>query len=635
MGVNGPLIIDYLGQVSRYGCLLVGLLLTLVASRAGIERLATEVLGTLMMLVAGLMLVCRANELVFLFVALELISIPAYVLLFLGRHDRASGEATIKYFFLSILASALLLYGMSFLYGVSQGTTIIIGTTGVPGIREAIAHLPTEQTSLFLIGLVLVVAGLGFKIAAVPFHFYAPDVYQGTTNINAGLLAVAPKIAGILALIRLVLAIVPADLRVGWQLMWVLAIVTMTLGNVCALWQTERAPADGLLVHCARRLHVDRFCRGLGIRFVRGNWGDAVLPGGVCAGGTGGLRGVGLSERRPAGSESRVGAGGTGPFASLGGSSAGRLSVLAGRDPAPGRILGQADVVYGCDSRGAGRPTGRFRLVSGAGRGGCLECGHRRRVLLARHQYDVLHTARDVLGSAGRSGHAGVHGGLLPVGDRAGPLAGYGPAECRIVGSAAAAVPLRGLRRAERNARCRFARRTGSRGHVARGWYLSMTRARSTEYALGKLLEASPRAVYVIDEQRQIVYCNTACGEMLGVACDQLIGQRCVYQVDSQRIDAGRHCRQPVPPTGSFFRAVCLGGRFGVTHLGLVADAARRRSFRWARTNCTAWGSSPSSRYRTRPITRVIAWPLPSEARRAPPAIGAYPSRAAGPLAAG
>ena len=86
-----------------------------------------------MMLVAGLMLVCRANELVFLFVALELISIPTYVLLFLGRHDRASGEATIKYFFLSILASALLLYGMSFLYGVAQGTTLIIGQRGGAG----------------------------------------------------------------------------------------------------------------------------------------------------------------------------------------------------------------------------------------------------------------------------------------------------------------------------------------------------------------------------------------------------------------------------------------------------------------------------------------------------------------------
>ena len=133
VGANGPLVLDYLGQVSRYGCLVVGLLLTLLASRAGIERLATEVLGTIMMLVAGLMLVCRANELVFLFVGLELISIPTYVLLFLGRHDRANGEATIKYFFLSILASALLLYGMSFLYGVGQGTTLILGTAGVPG----------------------------------------------------------------------------------------------------------------------------------------------------------------------------------------------------------------------------------------------------------------------------------------------------------------------------------------------------------------------------------------------------------------------------------------------------------------------------------------------------------------------
>ena len=133
VAINGPLIIDYLGQVSRYCCLLVGLLITLVASRAGSERLATEVLGTIMMLVAGLMLVCRANELVFLFVALELISIPTYVLLFLGRDDRASGEATIKYFFLSILASALLLYGMSFLYGVARGHDPHLGYGGRAG----------------------------------------------------------------------------------------------------------------------------------------------------------------------------------------------------------------------------------------------------------------------------------------------------------------------------------------------------------------------------------------------------------------------------------------------------------------------------------------------------------------------
>ncbi len=91
--------------------------------------------------------------------------------------------------------------------------------------------------TLYLVGMVLVVGGLGFKIAAVPFHFYAPDVYQGTTNTNAGLLAVVPKIAGIVALVRLVSTTLPPDTAIGWQLALVLAIITMTVGNVCALWQ--------------------------------------------------------------------------------------------------------------------------------------------------------------------------------------------------------------------------------------------------------------------------------------------------------------------------------------------------------------------------------------------------------------
>ena len=236
-GFSGPLIIDYLGQATRFLGLTVGLLLTLIASRSGLRQLSTEILATIMMLTAGLMLVSRANDLVFLFVALELISIPTYVLLFLGRRDRATEEATAKYFFLSLLSSAMLLYGMTFLYGVGGGTTLITGDSTQPGIREAVAQLPADQMTLFLVGLVLVVAGLGFKIAVVPFHFYAPDVYQGTTNANAGLLAVVPKIAGIVALVRLIATTLPLDSAVGWQLVLVLALITMTVGNVCALWQ--------------------------------------------------------------------------------------------------------------------------------------------------------------------------------------------------------------------------------------------------------------------------------------------------------------------------------------------------------------------------------------------------------------
>jgi NADH-quinone oxidoreductase subunit N len=237
VGFSGPLIIDYLGQATRFLALTVGLLVTLVASRAGLVKLSTEILATIMMLTAGVMLVGRANDLVLLFVALELISIPTYVILFLGRRDSATEEATAKYFFLSLLASAILLYGMTFLYGVGGGTTMIAGDAARPGIREAVGALSPEQLPLYLAGLVMVVAGLGFKIAAVPFHFYAPDVYEGTTNTNAGLLAVAPKIAGIVALVRLVSTTLPPDAAVGWQLALVLALITMTVGNVCALWQ--------------------------------------------------------------------------------------------------------------------------------------------------------------------------------------------------------------------------------------------------------------------------------------------------------------------------------------------------------------------------------------------------------------
>ena len=128
-----------------------------------------------------------------MFVALELISIPTYVLLYLGRRDAECQEATAKYFFLSVLASAILLYGFSFLYGVG-------GSTQLSAVRAALdgtTPLPAGFTVFARLAMVLVFAGLCFKIAAVPFHFYAPDVYQGTTYPNAALLSVVPKAAGL------------------------------------------------------------------------------------------------------------------------------------------------------------------------------------------------------------------------------------------------------------------------------------------------------------------------------------------------------------------------------------------------------------------------------------------------------
>lgn len=145
-----------------------------------------------------------------------------------------------KYFMLSILSAAILLYGFAFLYGLT-------GTTRLDGIRFVLtATYPTVNgnpasggSSLGIIALVMIFAGLGFKIAAVPFHFYAPDVYQGTTAFNAGLLAVVPKIAGFIALVHVVSKCLIGFEATGQQLALILAAITMTGGNCLALLQTN------------------------------------------------------------------------------------------------------------------------------------------------------------------------------------------------------------------------------------------------------------------------------------------------------------------------------------------------------------------------------------------------------------
>ena len=241
---SGPLSVDYLGNLIRGMALLVGLLFTMMAIRRAdsqhqsSNRWDNEFIGAIMLIVTGLMILSQVNDLILLFVGLELVSIPTYVVLYLGRRSTLAAESTMKYFFLGILSSALLLYGFSFLYGIT-GTSTLIGTADHPGMRELLATNDAQSKFLTLlhIGIVLTVAGIGFKIAAVPFHFYAPDVFQGTSNSNAGLLAVAPKIAGVIALVRLLVAIVPGNEAFAWQLLMVLALLTMTVGNVCALWQ--------------------------------------------------------------------------------------------------------------------------------------------------------------------------------------------------------------------------------------------------------------------------------------------------------------------------------------------------------------------------------------------------------------
>lgn len=269
--IGGPLAVDLLGQYVRLLALVVGAVFVLTSARPQNEELVPEVIGTILMAVAGLMLVGGSRDLVMLFLGLELISIPTYILLFLGRKDGSSSESTAKYFFLSILSSGITLYGFSYLYGVG-------GSTRLDEIQAALTKslAGAESAPLFAqLALVLVTAGLGFKIAAVPFHFYAPDVYQGTTHANAGLLAVLPKIAGIVALVRIVSVALPGTEETAVRLLLILSMVTMTLGNVTALWQDDvrRMMAYSSIAHAGYMLvglAVDFAARKSGLTNVDG-----------------------------------------------------------------------------------------------------------------------------------------------------------------------------------------------------------------------------------------------------------------------------------------------------------------------------------------------------------------------------
>src|SRR5262249_42865329 len=145
-----------------------------------------------LVLVAGVSLVGAANDLITLFVALELISIPTYVLIYLPKSGSAPQEAAVKYFFLSIFASALVPFGLSYLYGAG-------GVTNLTEFFRRQADEGARATGLTLVALVMIVAGLGFRITAVPFHFYAPDVFQGAPTSVAAMLAFIPKVAGFTA----------------------------------------------------------------------------------------------------------------------------------------------------------------------------------------------------------------------------------------------------------------------------------------------------------------------------------------------------------------------------------------------------------------------------------------------------
>ena len=223
---------------TRLSALELGVLLTLVNWSQGREKERGEFLAMLLFSLTGLLLVGPADNLLTLFLALELVSIPSYIMVVLSRSSARALEAGTKYFYLGALAAAVTAYGFSFLYGVSG--TADLGDT-LEAVATALRHPGTLPYSLATIGVVLSLGGLLFKIAAVPLHFYVADVYQGAASPVAGLLGFVPKLAGLLAIFKIVLLTgqwVHEDTAVFW-LLWITAAASMCVGNVLALRQTN------------------------------------------------------------------------------------------------------------------------------------------------------------------------------------------------------------------------------------------------------------------------------------------------------------------------------------------------------------------------------------------------------------
>ncbi len=225
---------DAMSFWSRLVLLLTGFIVIGLAHDEPSDDRAGEFFGALVMVNAGAMLVAAANDVVFLFVGLELVSIPTYLLLYLSRRTPSTQEAATKYFYLSIFASGLLLFGLAYLYGL----------TGVGNLKAASYLIPKvpgmPNVGLGLVALVFVMAGLCFRVAAVPLHFYAPDVYQGSPTVIAALLSWVPKAVGFLAMLRALTFMFSTSIELSQKavmLCWVIAAATMTLGNFVALLQ--------------------------------------------------------------------------------------------------------------------------------------------------------------------------------------------------------------------------------------------------------------------------------------------------------------------------------------------------------------------------------------------------------------
>ena len=230
-GFNGMVVLDGFSIFVNALLLVSGLLGIALAygyvKRMGLER--GEYYTLLLFSLTGMMLMAQATDLIVVFLALELLSIPLYILAAFARPKVQSEEAGLKYFLLGAFSAGFVVYGIALVFGAT-------GTTSLSGIAAKASSFPSL---LLTSGAALILVGFGFKVAAVPFHMWTPDVYQGAPSAVTAFMAAGAKIAGFSALLRVFASAFPSLASDMTDVLWALAALTMIVGNLIAIAQTD------------------------------------------------------------------------------------------------------------------------------------------------------------------------------------------------------------------------------------------------------------------------------------------------------------------------------------------------------------------------------------------------------------
>lgn len=228
---NGMLSIDGFSSFVNILLMLAGLL-TIGLSYDYLQRMGLargEYYALMLFSISGMMLMGAAADLIVVFLALEMLSIPLYVMAAFARPEARSEEAGLKYFLLGAFASGFLLYGIALVYGAT-------GTTALAGVFTA-AQAGLQYPIYLLLGAGLILVGLGFKVAAVPFHMWTPDVYEGSPTTVTAFMAVGAKVGGFAALIRVFIVAFPSISDQIVPVLWAMTALTLVVGNVLAIAQ--------------------------------------------------------------------------------------------------------------------------------------------------------------------------------------------------------------------------------------------------------------------------------------------------------------------------------------------------------------------------------------------------------------